>query len=143
MLRRLEPLEHHEQALFFKWLDTVLIKDPEKAGATLEDLRPHCYAVPNQKGTRHSVDVMKLAAQGVTPGVPDICIDVPSGPYHGLRLEAKRRRGGHVDPEQLKMIEHRRRMGYQALVGEGFDDLRALTLAYLKLSWRVHDRWSG
>lgn len=135
MLRSLEPLEHHEQALYFRWLVDVTING--------KALRPHCYAVPNQKGTRHTVDVMKLAAQGVTPGVPDICVDVPSGQYHGLRLEAKRRSDGRTSTAQLEMLQHRRDMGYQALVGEGFDDLRAITLTYLKLSWRVLDRWRG
>lgn len=104
-------------------------------------LRPHVYAVPNQKGTRHAVDVMKLAAQGVTPGVPDICVDVPAGAYHGLRIEAKRASGGKPSPEQLEQIAHRKRMGYQALVAAGFDEMRLVTKQYLMQSWRVLDRW--
>lgn len=143
MLRRLVPLEEHEQALYFRWLLDVTIKDLGLPEAAPEPLRPHCYAVANQKGTRSDLDVMRLAAQGVTAGAHDINVDVPSGPYHGLRLEAKRRKGGRVSTEQQAMIEHRRRMQYQSLVGEGFDELRLLTKQYLTLSWRVFDRWNG
>ncbi len=131
LAKQLRPLESHEQTLYFKWLDYVTIdKLP---------LRPHCYAVPNG-GARQAVEAARLKAQGVTPGVADISIDVPAGPYHGLRIEMKRR-GERATDEQMKHVELRRSMGYHATVCEGFEEARTVTIAYLRARWVVVDRW--
>lgn len=129
----LRPKESQEQSLFFKWLDYVTIDG--------HDLRPHCYAVPNG-GSRHVVEAVNLKRQGVTPGVPDICVDVPAGKAHGLRLEMKRV-GARPTPAQVEMLELRRSMGYAAVITEGFDAARRETVKYLAQSWLVTDRWVG
>lgn len=127
------PLESAEQALYFRWLEHVRIDGHE--------LRPHCYAVPNG-GSRHVLEAVRLKAQGVTAGVPDICVDVPAGKAHGLRLEMKRV-GARPTPAQVEMLELRRSMGYAAVVAEGFDAARRETVKYLTQSWLVTDRWVG
>ena len=127
------PLESAEQALYFRWLEYVHIDG--------HCLRPHCYAVPNG-GSRHVLEAVRLKAQGVTAGVPDICIDVPAGKAHGLRLEMKRV-GARPTPAQVEMLELRRSMGYAAVVAEGFAAARRETVKYLTQSWLVTDRWVG
>jgi hypothetical protein len=129
--RVLEPSEHDEQALYFRWAGFVTFDG--------KPLRPRCYAVANG-GDRHPVVAAKLKAEGVTPGRPDINVDVSSGGFHGLRIEAKRR-GGRPTPEQLECLAMLREDGYRALVGYGFDELRSITTEYLKLQFRVVDRW--
>lgn len=46
------------------------------------------YAIPNG-GTRNKIEAVNLKRQGVVPGVPDLCLAVPKGKYHGLYIEMK------------------------------------------------------
>ncbi len=46
------------------------------------------YAVPNG-GTRDKLEAVNLKRQGVVAGVPDLCLAVPKGKYHGLYIEMK------------------------------------------------------
>ena len=46
------------------------------------------YAVPNG-GRRDRIEAAHLKQQGVRAGVPDICLAVPRGKYHGLYIEMK------------------------------------------------------
>lgn len=132
ILRLPAPLESQEQALYFRWLDYVTIDG--------EGLRAHCYAVPNG-GARVATEGARLKGQGVTPGVADISIDVPAGSFHGLRIEMKRL-GEKCTAEQIEHLALRRRMGYQALACQGFDEARRVTIVYLKQRWLVVDRWA-
>jgi hypothetical protein len=61
------------------------------------------FAIPNG-GARHKAIAGKLRAEGVRAGVPDICLPVPRGEYHGLFIELKRPKGGHVSEEQEAWI---------------------------------------
>lgn len=46
------------------------------------------YAVPNG-GLRNKLEAVNLKRQGVVAGVPDLCLAVPKGKYHGLYIEMK------------------------------------------------------
>ena len=48
------------------------------------------YAIPNG-GKRHFKTASDLKKQGVSAGVPDLCIPIPNDDYHGLYIEMKRR----------------------------------------------------
>lgn len=76
--REVIPNEHQEQVLLVQ---------------TIQRLYPVIYfymtAIPNG-GLRNVIIASKLKAEGVKPGYPDIVIDCPRGPYHGLRVEMKR-----------------------------------------------------
>ena len=48
------------------------------------------YAIPNG-GKRHVKTASDLKKQGVSAGVPDLCIPIPNDDYHGLYIEMKRR----------------------------------------------------
>ena len=71
--------ESQEQTLLFKWAGWNHTTYPE-----LEMM----YAVPNG-GKRDIVTATHLKAEGVKAGVPDICLPVPRGGYHGLYIELK------------------------------------------------------
>lgn len=133
MTKLYRPTEHDEQVLYFSWLQFVTIN--------AKPLRRYAFAIPNG-GLRRPGVAGKLKAEGVTPGVPDVMIRVPSGPWHGMQIEAKRM-GEKPSALQLDQIEACKEMNYWAVVAQGFDEMRRVTVSYLTLSWRVTDRWRG
>lgn len=72
--------EHQEQAAVIDWwrLSHKLYNLPEFA----------LFAIPNG-GARNIVTASKLKAEGVRPGVPDLCLVVSRGWFHGLWIEMK------------------------------------------------------
>lgn len=70
---------------------------PERAiqVAIVKELRKHArcpwFAVPNG-GYRHMHTAMKLKAEGVCPGVPDLVFVLPGGRFGGLELKAEKGR---------------------------------------------------
>ena len=73
--------EAHHQTMVFKWSRQPEIRAQWPELALL-------FHVPNG-GTRDAVEGRHLKQQGVKRGVPDLCLPVPSGRYHGLFLELK------------------------------------------------------
>ena len=69
---------------------------------------------------------------GVRAGVPDVCLPVPRGKYHGLYIEMKRADGGRLRPDQEGWLEALREQGYRAEVCHGFDAARLVITEYLK-----------
>ena len=80
------PTEAQEQMTLFSWAAMQSGKYPE-----LNLL----YHVPNG-GSRHKAEAGRLRAEGVKAGVPDLCLPVARGQYHGLYIELKRQRGGRT-----------------------------------------------
>ena len=71
--------EHDSQVSLFDWIDTYKIVYPQLECA---------FAIPNG-GFRHIVTAMRLKAEGVRAGVPDIFIAYPMNKKHGLFIEMK------------------------------------------------------
>lgn len=117
------PSEHAEQCAFFRWLGLMIIDNPDVGLA---------YAVPNG-GRRHIGTAVKLAAEGLKPGVPDICWPVPRYPYHGLYIEMKRAKGGSVSPEQKAWVSRLREQGYLVEVCHGFEEAKRVFCGYMAL----------
>jgi hypothetical protein len=115
------PTEHQEQVALFEWAAFQECVWPE--------LRL-LHAIPNG-GKRDKVTAARLKAEGVKPGVPDVCLPVPRGDKHGLYIEMKRRKGGSVSADQLKWIESLMRQGYECHVCRGCEEARLTILAYL------------
>ena len=84
------PTESAEQIGLFRWAEF-------QAGAYPELHR--LFHIPNG-GHRHKATAGRLRAEGVKSGVPDICLPVPRGPYHGLYIEMKRMRGNDTSETQ-------------------------------------------
>ena len=89
------PTEAQEQMTLFSWAAMQSGKYPE-----LNLL----YHVPNG-GSRHKAEAGRLRAEGVKAGVPDLCLPVARGQYHGLYIELKRQRGGRISEEQVRWID--------------------------------------
>jgi hypothetical protein len=76
------------------------------------------YAIPNG-GDRHPVVAAKMKAEGVRAGVPDYCLPVARGGYHGLYVELKTPTG-YPSREQRAWIAALREQGYRAEVCRGW-----------------------
>lgn len=95
--------ESQEQQAIMQWAGLAQGKYPELA------LLHH---IPNG-GKRDKVTAAILRREGVKPGVPDLCLPVPRGGYHGLYLELKA--GSNVPTgNQLWWIEKLSEQGYWA-----------------------------
>ena len=75
------PSEDEEQMAVMEWAQLQMGRWPE-----LEWL----YHIPNG-GKRGKIEAARFKAMGVKAGVPDLCLPVPMGRYHGLYIEMKRR----------------------------------------------------
>ena len=105
------PWEAKEQEYLFQWAESMAaLKWPE--------LRL-MYHIPNG-GSRNKIEAAHLKLQGVKAGVPDVCLPVPRGGYHGLYIEMKRRRGGVLRPDQREYIEALKAQGYRVEICKGF-----------------------
>jgi hypothetical protein len=104
--------------------------------ALYQERRPELrllFHVPNG-GWRSKATAGRLKDAGVRPGVPDLCLPVPRGFYHGLWLELKvRRRGARLTPEQRRWLDDLRRQGYWAEVCYGADAALTALLQYLRM----------
>lgn len=116
------PSESVEQQWLFRWAAM-------QAGA-LPELRL-LYHVPNE-GKRSRAGGMRAKAEGLRSGVPDICLPVARGAWHGLYIELKRQKGGRLTKEQGEWLEALREQGYRAEVCHGFDEASELLMDYLK-----------
>jgi hypothetical protein len=87
------------------------------------------YAIPNG-GDRHPAVAAKLRAEGVRAGVPDYCLPVPRGPYHGLYVELKTPTG-YPSREQREWIAALREQGYRAEVCRGWQAAWDVLMEYL------------
>lgn len=112
--------EENEQIALFEWAAWA-----EKQIPALRWL----YHVPNG-GARHKAVAAKLKAAGVKRGVPDLCLAVPSGGYHGMYIELK---VGKNKPTQMQQewIAHMQNVGYCAVVCYGADEAICAIKRYL------------
>ena len=77
------------------------------------------------------MEAIRFKAEGVKAGVPDICLPVPRGEWHGLYIELKRRERGRVSAEQTAWLEALMRQGYATAICRGWEDAKRVILAYL------------
>lgn len=89
------------------------------------------YHVPNG-GSRNRAEAARLKAQGVKPGVPDLCLPVAKGGYHGLYIELKRLKGGRLSRDQAKWLESLSRGGYLATICSGWEQAAQIIQNYLE-----------
>jgi len=118
----LVPSEEEEQVALFSWAQLMSGKYPE-----LELM----YHIPNG-GKRGKAEAARLKAQGVKAGVPDICLPVARGGYHGLYIELKRVQGGRVSAEQKEWIPKLQRQGYLAVICCGWSAAANAIIGYMK-----------
>lgn len=115
------PTEAEEQTALFRWAAYNRVKYPE-----LELM----YHIPNE-AKRSAITGHNLKAQGMKPGVPDICLPVPNIKHTALYIELKRRKGGRVSEDQRGWIAALNRVGCRAVVCNGWDEAREEIKRYL------------
>lgn len=83
------------------------------------------FAIPNG-GARSPATAGRLKAEGVSAGVPDLFV-----PAMNLWIEMKRQKGGSVSAEQKDWAEYLRGLGYEVIVGRGFEDAKQQVLQFV------------
>lgn len=114
--------ESEEQEILFQWAQMRRGMYPEL------DMMFH---IPNG-GSRGKAEAGRFKAEGVKAGVPDICLPVARGEYHGLYIELKRLKGGKVSDEQKDWIRRLDEQGYAAVVCYGWMAAAELIGKYLR-----------
>lgn len=127
--------EHHEQTALIDW------------AFRSEGLWPELhwlYAIPNGaklpfktvtrsgRSFRVCPEAQKLKDEGLRSGVPDLCLPVPRGKYHGLYIEMKAE-DGEPSEAQLAWLEALNAQGYMAALAFGFEQARETIESYLRL----------
>lgn len=89
------------------------------------------FAIPNGARVRPSV-ALKLKAEGLKRGVPDMLLPVARGGYHGLFIELKDdEKPSRVSPEQREWLRQLAAQGYAAYVCKGADEAWGALMGYL------------
>lgn len=123
--------EHTDQVTLFHWLDLISGEYPEVA---------YAYAIPNgaklpwrrnKAGQRYSPQAIKLKAEGLLPGIPDLCIPSARGGWFGLFIELKYGKNKPT-PEQVRVMAYLEQAGYKCAVCYGFEQARDVILDYLR-----------
>lgn len=116
------PTESQEQRALFCWAAYQQPRHPE--------LRL-MYHVPNE-GKRTGATGARMRAEGLRPGVPDICLPVARGGYHALYIELKRLRGGRLSEDQRAWLSALSTAGNKAVVCRGWEAARKEIERYLE-----------
>lgn len=119
--------EHAEQVMVVRWFHLQYPK-----------LRGCLFAIPNGShlaGTplQRAKKVQRMKSEGFTPGVSDLFLMAPRGPFAGLWIEMKREKysPSDVSEEQREFLELASRQGYQASVCGGAKAAMATIACYL------------
>ncbi len=111
-----------EQTKLFNWIAFARNKYPDL------DL---LYHIPNG-GSRNKIEAANLRRQGVRSGVPDLCLPVARGDYHGLYIELKY--GKNKTTENQKEWLHKlANQGYAVKVCYGCDEAIQALEYYINL----------
>lgn len=112
--------ENEEQAALFQWAELMTGRHPELS---------LLHSIPNG-GFRTPKTAAILKWTGVKSGVPDVCLPVPKGQWHGLYLEMKTAKGV-VSSNQRVWLNELTKQGYRAVVAKGFEQAKDVITDYL------------
>lgn len=124
--------EHSEQVALIDWCRVHEGRYPELA---------LIYAVPNgaafarrnNKKNSFSLQAMKIKAEGLRAGVPDLCLPVARNGMHGMYIEMKVGRN-RPTPEQEQYLDALDHQGYHAVVCWGYQEARQALCDYLGIA---------
>ena len=91
----------------------------------------YLFHIPNERSDKRQAAILKK--MGVKRGVPDLCLPVARGQFHGLFIEMKRSDGGVVSDDQLWWNEQLISKGYASVICEGWESGKEALLWYLNL----------
>lgn len=118
-------VEHDEQVAFFRRAAYRKYGDGT--------VRDYIYAVPNalgRGGKAAMLQMLRLKAEGLTKGTPDVECMVAVKPYTGLHIEMKKPDGtpSDIKPWQTTMMARLTKCGRKCVVAYGQDQAwKALT----------------
>lgn len=118
-LSNMKKSETTEQILLFTWA-----RNHEHILPCLSLM----YHVPNE-GKRTNGNILKAA--GLKSGVPDVCLPVPCGKYHGLYLEMKYGKNKATE-EQENFMKLLWQQGYKTVICYGFRAAKEEIIKYLQ-----------
>jgi len=121
---RTHKSEAQEQADLIEWAESCVRL---KVHPELKLL----HAIPNG-GSRDIREAKNLKRQGVKAGVPDLCLPVPKGNYHGLYIEMKVGRN-KPSANQKEWLAALSANGYAVAVCYGAAEARRRIEEYLRL----------
>jgi hypothetical protein len=87
------------------------------------------HAIPNG-ASRPITTAGRLKREGVKPGIPDMCLPVPRGQFHGLYIELKTI-SGRLSIDQTVWLRMLQQQGYKAEVCYGADQAINEIMRYL------------
>ena len=121
---RAHKSEAQEQSDLIEWAESCAVLNIHPELALI-------YAIPNG-GSRDIREAKNLKRQGVKAGVPDLCLPVPKGAYHGLYIEMK---VGRNTPsvKQKEWLAALSTNGYAVAVCYGAAEARKYIEKYLRL----------
>ncbi|WP_227678406.1 PDDEXK family nuclease [Psychrobacter vallis] len=111
-------LQHYKQSTLFDYLTHI-----PNGGELISKI--------GSNGKRYSPQGNKNKAMGVQAGYPDLMLDIAIAPYHGLRIELKKLKGGHASAKQKRRIERLNDEGYYAVFCKGFDSAATTIKKYM------------
>ena len=115
------PSEHQTQAAYFDWVRIKAQSDPRYS---------RIVAIPNG-GHRHIATAVKLKAEGVQPGLPDVFGFVRRGDVPGFAIEFKKL-GERLKKEQIAWTRYLLEQGWAVTVAFSFEEAETFTLAYMR-----------
>lgn len=115
--------EAREQEALFRWVAFARSGMPD-----LDML----YHIPNG-GSRNRKEAYNLKLQGVRAGVPDLCLPVARGKFHGLYIELKygTNKPTALQKQWMKRLENQ---GYAVAVCYGWEQAKEHLEKYLNLA---------
>lgn len=119
--------EHAHQAAIFQWIALE--------GSKQHPILRRLFAIPNGGDRKPSV-AAAMKAEGVKPGVPDMCLPISRRGYHSLWIELKRpiyatHKNGGCSEAQLEWHELLSNEGHLVCVAYGWQGGVAVLLDYL------------
>lgn len=90
------------------------------------------YHIPNG-GSRNKPEAQNLKAQGVKAGVPDLCLPVARGNFHGLYIEMKYGKNKTTDKQRYWLAELKEQ-GYETAVCYGAEEAMDKIADYLGIA---------
>lgn len=90
------------------------------------------FSIPNG-GKRGKTTAYFMKLEGALAGVPDLCVPVAKGGYHGLYLELKDGDKGKQSEAQKAIIEELQRQNYKVVVVRSLEQFMNTINEYMRL----------
>lgn len=123
------PTEHEEQVAVINWCEALSVVDP-RLGLI--------FAVPN--GSNKSIAAaVRLKAEGLKAGVPDLLLPIVVPGYGGLFIEMKKTRGAVVKDNQREWAARLINAGYAHRFCYGAAAAKEAIMEYVSGRWEQVD----